>query len=328
MQVTSLVYRNCLSSRGVARKVWSLARKTMIKWMGDPVCSLPIHGRDLKLPLSHCLPSYLKKYPFYDRLPGRICDFAHATDGLLNCIDVGANIGDTIASFRKSDRDVFLAIEPNPKFHKLLRANWGSDQNVTIVTDLCSSKSDEDPWEIREQNGTASVVRNDRGTMMRRRTLDDILLTVPASSSANVLKIDTDGHDFDVLQGAEQFLSRNRPAVLFECDAPESETYVEDCLSALRSLERCGYNGFLLYDNYGCLMGRHALADLAAFRDLLFFQLTSSFYYFDILVMRDEHLVSFHKSEVEYFCRHMSNPAQQRTAAFAATLDARSRRAS
>ena len=47
-------------------------------------------------------------------------------------------------------------------------------------------------------------------------------------------KVDTNGHDFEVLAGAERLISRNHPVVLFECDVFNNTNYVEDCLSTLR----------------------------------------------------------------------------------------------
>ena len=276
---------------------------------------MPIHGRHLKLPLSHSLPDYLKQFRFYDRLPQRISDYIHQQQGHLNCIDVGANIGDTIAAFFRKDTDTFLAIEPNPKFNKLLKENWDWNKNVTVVSDICSSGSSENTFVIHEKNGTASILQASNGRKMRRRPLDEIVDDYPFAASANILKVDTDGHDFEVLAGSGKLISRNHPIVLFECDYFENTNYVEDCLRTLRFFEQCGYNHFLLYDNFGGLMGRYSLSELSPFQNLLFYQLTSNFYYFDILVMKDEDIYRFHQAEIDYFTNQMASKSLQRTAA-------------
>ncbi|MBC8185636.1 FkbM family methyltransferase [candidate division KSB1 bacterium] len=136
MKIATVVYKQCLASKGIRRKAWSFIRRALIKLLSDPICSLTIHGRCLMLPLSHSLPNYLKQFTFYDRLPQRISTYIHQKQGYLNCIDVGANIGDTIASFYKENTDTFLAIEPNPKFNKLLVENWAWNKNVTVVSDI------------------------------------------------------------------------------------------------------------------------------------------------------------------------------------------------
>lgn len=320
MELATLVYRQYLASTGFRRKAWALVRKAMIKLLNDPVCSLTIHEMRLKLLLSHQLPAYLKKFPFYDRLPQRISEYIHQKQGHLNCIDVGANIGDTLASFYKDDADAFLAIEPSPKFNKLLSENWGWNNNVRVVSDICSDYSDEGTFEIQEKSGTASILQSEKGIKMRRRPLDEILSDYPFAENVNVLKIDTDGHDFEVIKGSIGLISKHRPIVLFECDAFADTNYVEHCLKTLLALGQCGYKDFLLYDNFGHLMGKYQLSDLSLFRNLLFYQLTSDFYYFDILVMKDEDLVEFYKNEITYFVEKMPNKSLQQTAFAAAEL--------
>ncbi len=139
-------------------------------------------------------------------------------------------------------------------------------------------------------------------------------------TNANVLKIDTDGNDFEVIAGSKRLLLRNLPVVLFECEPFENTNYVEDCLSALNFFKEIGYNYFLLYNNFGNLMGRYSLSDLSPFKNLLFFQLTSNFYYFDILVMKDEDVFQFYKEEIDYFADKIPNKSLRRTAIVAAEL--------
>lgn len=320
MKLATLVYRQYLASSGIRRKAWSLLRKAMIKLLSDPACSFPIHEMNIKLPLSHSLPAYLKQFPFYDRLPQRISEYIHQKQEHLNCIDVGANVGDTLASFYKNEADAFLAIEPNPKFNKLLSENWGWNNNVKVVSDICSGYSDESTFAIQEKNGTASILQSEGGFKMRRRPLDEILSDYPFAENVDVLKIDTDGHDFEVIKGAIGSISKHLPMVLFECDAFADTNYVEHCLKTLLVFKKCGYKHFLLYDNFGYLIGKFTLSDLSPFRNLLFYQLTSSFYYFDILIMKDEDLVEFYKDEINYFTEKMPNKSLQRTAISAAEL--------
>ena len=292
----------------------------LIRLFKDPTCSLPIHGRCMRLPLSHALPSYLQQFPSYDRLPHRISEYIHREYGHLSCIDVGANVGDTIAAFYEKDTDTFLAVEPNPRFNKLLVENWGWNRNVTIVADICSSGSSEGFFVIEERNGTASILETENGIQMRRRQLDEIVDDNPSATNANVLKIDTDGHDFAVVAGSKRLLARNLPAILFECDVFKNTNYVEDCLGTLNILKQSGYSSFLLYDNIGHLMGRYSLSDLSPFLNLLFFQLISDFRYFDILAMRDEDMLPFYTAEIKYFADQIPDRSLRRTALSASGL--------
>ena len=300
MGIATFVYQRALDSRGIRRKIWHFARKILIKLFHDPTCSLPIHGRILKLPLSHGLPEYLKDHENYDRLPGRISEYLHKTQNNVTCIDVGANIGDTIEAFYKNDEDAFLAIEPNPSFYKYLITNWRWNKNVKHIAIICSAKSSRETFEIHEKNGTASISQAKNGATMTSQSLDEIVNDYPEFKAVNILKIDTDGHDFEVIAGAKKLISSNQPVVLFECDVFSNDNYVNDCVKALTFFLNSGYNFFLLYDNYGNLMGKYPLSDMSAIRNLLFFQLTSPFYYFDILVMKYSDINCFLKNEVDF----------------------------
>ncbi|MFC1843346.1 FkbM family methyltransferase, partial [Thermodesulfobacteriota bacterium] len=189
-----------------------------------------------------------------------------------------------------------------------------------ITSKSWPSDSSEDTFAIQNKNGTASVSQTKNGTRMSRRSLDDIVNEHPSMANANVLKIDTDGHDFEVITGAKRLLSQNLPVVLFECQPFENNNYVEDCLSTLKYFNEIGYNYFLLYNNFGNLMGRYSLSDLSAFKNLLFFQLTTTLYGFDILIMKDEDVFQFYKEEIDYFADKIPNKSLRRTAILAAEL--------
>ncbi len=320
MNLSTFVYRKALNSTRLMTRFWGYVRNLLIKSMNDPECSMDIHGKTLKLPLSHALPYYLNSFPYYDRLPRRLSDFVHEKHGFLKCIDVGANIGDTVAAFYKSQNDKFLAIEPNPKFNQYLQKNFRDDGNIKILDFFCSSSSIAQKYEISEHSGTASINSSIDGFFMRAETLDNIVAANPAFADFNLLKIDTDGHDFDVIDGASKIIKNNFPIVFFECYESVNPSYIEECLKTLSSLRESGYNSFIVYDNYGFLIGLYSLCKTQAFQNLLFYQLTSPFAYFDILVMSDDDISKFLPLEQNYFIKQMPNGNLRRTAQSAAVV--------
>ncbi len=58
-------------------------------------------------------------------------------------------------------------------------------------------------------------------------------------------------------------------------------------------------------------MGKYPLSDLSAIRSLLFYQLTSPFHYFDILVMKDADISRFFRTEVDYFVEDIADKSLQ-----------------
>lgn len=312
MNLPTYVYEKVLKSRGLSKRFWSLNRSLIIKLLGDPECTMRIHGKLLKLPLSHSLPLYLKEFPTYDRLPTRLSEFIHREYGYLKCVDVGANIGDSIAAFNRHASDAFLAIEPNPNYFKYLQKNFSDMNHIKLLDYYCSSSSRTGVYQIDESSGTASISHSDQGRRIVTKTLDEIISENPEFSDFNMLKIDTDGHDFEVLTGAENIISRNLPIILFECNAFSNSDYVNDCLETLLKLYKNGYSSFVLYDNFGYLIGKLSIVDIRNFRYLLFYQLTSTFYYFDILLMKEDDINTFINSEITYFVdRIPSNFLQQ-----------------
>jgi FkbM family methyltransferase len=311
MNLASFIGQRFVHSGRLGRKFWSLPRKLLIYALGDPACSLGIHGRNMQLPLSHSLPGYLADLPLYDRLPRRLSQFVKRDSQSLTVIDVGANIGDTIAAFYTDPRDRFLAIEPDPHFRKFLQANWGSNPNVTIISDLCSSESLQGTFRIQEKNGTASLVPSTDGLAMQSRTLDDILVEHAFAQQADILKVDTDGHDFKVLAGARRLIQDRQPIVLFECAPFGNPNYPQDVLSTLSSFAQADYQDCLIYTNRGALIGNFSLGDLSSIENLLFYQCLTDSLYYDILVMPPKVFGDFHRQELDFFRAMMPVPTMR-----------------
>jgi FkbM family methyltransferase len=311
MNVATFSYERFLRSHRRTKPFWSLLRQALIQVLHDPACVMKVHGQRLEMPLSHALPLYLKANPYYDRLPARLGSYLRREYGALTCVDVGANIGDSVAAFAPVADDRFLAIEPNPRYYAYLQHNWGKSSTVKTLNMLCSSSSGTGVYAIQETVGTASIVKTDKGAPLQSATLDDILRQNPEFSALNLLKIDTDGHDFEVIDGAKTSIQQNMPAIFFECDAFTNMAYIDDCLNALSFFRDCGYESFLVYDNYGYLMGKYSLNDLPRFRDLLFYQLTKTYFYYDILLMKEEHALSFFSEEQAFFAGRTAGVTQK-----------------
>jgi len=297
------VYKSILSpgNSRIAFHFWFHLKRALVAIFSDPSCTLGVHGRMLKMPLSHALPLSLNLYPFYDKLPCRLSDFIYHKYGHLNLIDVGANIGDTIAAFYRHDSDKFLAIEPNPNFLSYLTANFDHDPNVEILSCMCSSGETTSQYHIHEHNGTASLKEAETGAQIESKTIDDLVMGNPVFHNFNVIKIDTDGYDLRIIAGAINIIKKNKPAILFEVYDNESPTYCEDCINTLLLLKDAGYDSFLLYDRLGYLMGQHHLNDLFHFKQLLTHQITSDIGNTDILVMKSDDMEQFHLEEVSAF---------------------------
>jgi FkbM family methyltransferase len=288
--------------------------------MHDPACEMPINGMRMQLPLSNILPLVLEQHKMFNSLLKRVSEHLHDKHGYLTCIDVGANIGDTISFALRDEKDLFLAIEPNPDAYQYLTRNWSGNGNVKALAVVCSSENTTGKVEIQKRYGTASVVDSESGIPMEKQTLDRIVDDYPAFLRTNLIKIDTDGHDFEVIDGARGLIAENRPVIFFECDIFSNPHYIEECRKVLAFFRRNGYRHFLLYDNFGNLMGKYSMTDLEPFENLLFYQLTSEFYYYDILVMKEEDMTPFYLEEIEHYIGLIPDTSMQRAAVTFAEL--------
>ena len=313
MSLADYVLRKTLSTKGVQHLLWTQLRWQLVRRFDDPPCSIQAHGRWLRLPLSHELPTYLRLFPLYDLLPRRLGAFVRERYGPLKCLDVGANIGDTIACLYGGEQDLFVAVEPNPKFNRYLRENWPVP-NVKILGMVCSDQTGKQVFLVDERFGTTSFHKSARGTPFETITVDDLVAATPDLAGLHLIKVDTDGNDFAVLAGAKQTLL-GQPAVLFECDVFGNTRYVEDCLETLAQFRAAGYESMLVYEKFGHPLGRHELGDLTHFKELLLHQLVKQYTFFDLLLMKEADLLAFHRREKSFFLDSLPDQSLRATAA-------------
>ena len=139
-------------------------------------------------------------------------------------VDVGSNIGQmaSILALRAGSKGVVLAFEPHPKVFANLARNinqWSSSETYAKVSGMQSALSDRTghgyltlPKDFESNHGLARLESNggaeyDAGSIrVEMRRLDDII----PDKSIGVVKIDTEGHEFEVLKGSERLLKDRR----------------------------------------------------------------------------------------------------------------------
>ncbi len=135
----------------------------------------------------------------------------------MRVIDVGAHFGlySLLASIRCGKTGEVVAIEPNPESHELLQRNVARLGNVrTLQTALSDSPR---PSHLHvEGTGLAShgyLTDAAAGVETNTTTLDTLLNTL-RWDSADFIKIDTEGHEFQVLEGAHLAIANGKTKVL------------------------------------------------------------------------------------------------------------------
>ncbi|MFG1239295.1 FkbM family methyltransferase [Xanthobacter autotrophicus DSM 597] len=167
-------------------------------------------------------------------------------------VDIGANKGVysmyAVSFFRK-----VIAFEANPDLAAPLAKILGDKGEVRAVA-LSDNEGSGKLWipfsGKREINSRSSLEAEanegfeQRGIEVPLTTLDRFSLDDVA-----VVKIDVEGHEFRVLQGAIYTLSRNRPIVLLECEERHNPGGIARAFSFFRDLD---FHPWFLHRNKLC----------------------------------------------------------------------------
>lgn len=160
-------------------------------------------------------------------------------------IDVGTSTGLYTHWLLRYAKRV-IAVEPNPVRLPNLRLRFGralADGRMTLLDFALSDRPGPRLlWVPSGAEGLASFGNNageeDGAISVETHTLDDLDL-----HGVGFLKIDVEGHEIEVLDGASQTLARERPVVLVEAE----ERHRPGAVAAVRArLEPLGYRGFYM----------------------------------------------------------------------------------
>ena len=243
-------------------------------------------GFDILLPATHALPDLLRHHPRYDHFLPQLAASLQAGDLV---VDVGANVGDTLAGMVAANPDLsFACIEPDPEFLGFLTGNV--DRIRAAVPQLRAVVV---PALVGLQVSAASLTGSDGtrhalpGPGPHRAETLDALLAREDVGRVRLLKSDVDGFDHDVLMSAQGTLRRDRPLLFFECqyvDAVQKDGF-ERTIAFLCDL---GYVDWTVFDNYGEVMLR--TRQVEAVRELIGYvwrqnegRATRTVHYLDIL---------------------------------------------
>ena len=147
--------------------------------------------------------------------------------GLLNSVnskqkvvwDIGANIGVHTSAFSKHSTFV-CSWEANPQNFKLLRMNTQGKLAPNVkVHNVAISNGKKDTIQIQDfdqskssNKGELSILEKG-GVEISARSIDSYMMNYPLPS---LIKIDVEGHELEVLQGALVMLKTVKPILYFE----------------------------------------------------------------------------------------------------------------
>ena len=165
-------------------------------------------------------------------------------------IDIGANVGNHTIGLC----DHFLhcyAFEPDPKNFCLLQVNAAQQQNITCyplalsnrdgISKICQDTFNTGKSHIVCDSATLLASEQERVIEVETKRLDGTKLI---SEPISLIKIDVEGHELQVLQGAKQLLIKQAPTILIELLAEE---IIDGRAASLDFLEEIGYTNFYYF---------------------------------------------------------------------------------
>jgi FkbM family methyltransferase len=218
---------------------YHLGRHTILLPKGSPVKNILRYHRRYDFALGPISSTIAAKYPHF-------C-----------AIDIGANVGDTAAIICR-DRDVpVLCIEGDTAVLPLLRANAGRIGPQIVIEEVFVGAEgdvvDLTAIEGGGLNATLTRAAND-ASGQRLPTLAAILERHPAFRTAKLLKIDTEGYDFRIIESSRRFLAAAKPVVFFEYNPWFHAPNLRAGVATIEMLLEIGYNNAIVYDNHGNFM--------------------------------------------------------------------------
>jgi len=204
-----------------------------------------INGQELILPPNHLLSIYDYLYPKYDKFISKLVINMKENESV---IDIGANIGDTLARLINSNsKPKYYSIEADEYFFEYLKKNKekivSSTQNrITLIKelvgmDLIGNLSDTTP-------GTKSLVESSDG--FKTKKLDQIIIEHNIKNIA-LIKVDVDGYDYNVLLSGMNQIKKYKPILFFEYMSLNELGYTD----LINKLHEIGYKNWTALNNYG-----------------------------------------------------------------------------
>jgi FkbM family methyltransferase len=129
-------------------------------------------------------------------------------------VDVGANIGYYTLLMARVAKKVY-AIEPDKKCFEILKKNVEDNnlKNVILLNIAASDKKEKKYLSRDEKNQGNSQINDKNGEIIWANTLDNILIN---EQKISLIKIDTQGWEPQVVEGANKIIKRDRPTMFLE----------------------------------------------------------------------------------------------------------------
>lgn len=177
--------------------------------------------------------NFLKRFPYLNLLV-RAYKSYYITDRELQyykylcdpqklSIDVGVAWGAIAFWMKKYSKGVIL-FEPNPFFSPYIKAYFIGENDKYYPTALSSEKINTSLVIPQKRLGRSTIDKinqqnlNEEFRNLSKVGIETMLLNDLKDSNVNFIKIDVEGHEYEVLQGAKELITNNKPHFQIEIE--------------------------------------------------------------------------------------------------------------
>lgn len=147
-------------------------------------------------------------------------------------LDIGANVGNHACAFASRFACVF-AFEPNPLVFQLLTFNAQFLPNMSVVNTELGDKPGKVQMKINNTNiGGSSICA--KGDLEVTIDTVDTLVAAHDISCVTLIKIDVEGFEARVLEGAQETIRSNQPVICFEQSEHDFQNGTSEIIEFLR----------------------------------------------------------------------------------------------
>jgi FkbM family methyltransferase len=171
-------------------------------------------------------------------------------------IEVGSNIGASLVQIKRARPSAVVhCCEPSGRFAPILRRNIASYgwADVDVLEAVLASDVERRP--LYSNTSTASLVAAEYGSheFLGSETVETTTLDLAFATlkRLNMVKIDTDGFDYDVLLGGERLLTQFHPVVHFEFAPKLLDAAGRSPHAAIAFVQSLGYRTLLVLEPDG-----------------------------------------------------------------------------
>jgi FkbM family methyltransferase len=211
------------------------------------------------MPSAHPLPQLSASQPYRDVCVGIAAKYFGSKYPRAAILDIGANVGDSAARIATYCKNDLILVEPSPFFSRYLEKNISGFPNKCTVEKVFISPEDTIHGRLVHWGGTAFFEADVQSPELKAKKLSSF------DQAICMVKIDTDGNDFAIINKSIDWFERSQPGILFEHQI-RTKSDLDQADATFENLMKIGYRCFAVFDDPGFLI--LSTGDIDILRDL------------------------------------------------------------